>query len=120
MTCKELAELIPDMVDGTLAPDVQAEAEVALLNCPEAQRDLEIARRVRQFLVELQAENAQFRVPEGFEARLLARVRSQSGGLDILDLSAKAFGYWLVELVNLLGGLLDNRPAQTRTQPGGA
>ncbi len=113
MNCKELSVLIPDLVDGTLSPEVRAEAEVALVDCAEAQRELEIARRVREFLVELQAENAQFQVPPGFEAKLIARIQSQGGTLDLLDLSSKAFGFWLIELANLVGGLLDNRPRPT-------
>jgi hypothetical protein len=114
MNCKELATLLPDMVDGTLSPEVLADAEASLPNCPDAQRELAVARQIRAFLVQLQAENTEFRVPAGFEARLLERVQRQSGGLDLLDLSSKAFGIWLVELINLVGGLLDPtfRPAR--------
>lgn len=112
MNCKELQQLIPDLVDGTLSPEVQAEAEATLPQCPDSQRELEIARQIHDFLLQLQAENAQFRVPPGFEARLLERVQRQSGGLDLLDLSSKAFGVWLVELINLIGGLLNAVPVQ--------
>jgi hypothetical protein len=117
MKCKELSALIPDLVDGTLAPEVQAEAEAALPGCPDCQHELEIARQIRALLLELQAQNEQFKVPPGFEARLLARVRSQSGGLDLFDLSSKAFGVWLVELINLIGGLLDPNLGQKLAQP---
>ncbi len=115
MNCKELSQLIPDLVDGTLSAEVLAEAEAVLPNCPDCQRELEIARQIRAFLVQLQAENSQFRVPAGFETRLLERVRRQSGGLDLLDLSSKAFATWLIELINLLGGLLEPaRPFPSR------
>lgn len=117
MTCKELQQLIPDLVDGTLSPSVLSEAEAALLNCPDCQQELDLARQIRSFLVVLQAENEQFRVPPGFEARLLKRVRQQSGGLDLLDLSSKAFGVWLVELINLIGGLLSPIPARQVNTP---
>jgi hypothetical protein len=117
MNCKELAKLIPDLVDGSLPDEVRAEAEAALPGCPECQRELEVAQKVRAFLEQLQAENAQLQVPDGFEARLLERLRRQSGGLDLLDLSSKAFGVWLIELLNLIGGLLDSnyRPQPLKT-----
>src|SRR5689334_13291148 len=120
MNCKELATLIPDMVDGTLSAEVLADAEASLPSCPDAQRELEIARQIRAFLVQLQAENAEFRVPAGFEARLLERVQRQSGGLDLFDLSSKAFGVWLVELINLIGGLLDPTYRPVQPKPAGA
>ena len=120
MNCKELATLIPDMVDGTISAEVLAEAEAALTGCPEAQRELEIARQIRAFLAQLQAENAGFRVPPGFEARLLERVQRQSGSLDLFDLSSKAFGVWLIELINLIGGLLDPTYRPVQVKPAGA
>jgi anti-sigma factor RsiW len=106
MNYEELAQLIPDMVDGTLSADVLAEARATLPQCPDCQREFEIASQVRAFLIQLQAEHADLRVPAGFEARLIARVRAQSNGVELLDLSSKIFGVWLVELINLIGGLL--------------
>lgn len=107
MTCDELASLLPDLVDGTLAEEQRAEAEAALPLCPECQRELELARQVRAFMVRLQAEYAAVQVPAGFEARLLAQVRAQHSGMEFLDLSSTALVVWLIELLNLLGGLLD-------------
>jgi anti-sigma factor RsiW len=115
MTCEELTQLLPDLVDGTLSEVVRTEAEGALQACPECQRELDIARRVRAFLVELQAEYTDVYIPEGFEARLLARVRSESQGLELLNLSSQAFALWLLELLLLLGGLFRPTP-----QPSGA
>ena len=122
MNCEELAQLIPDLVDGTVPTSLLAEAESALPQCPDCQRELALARQVRAFLLELQAEHADLRIPAGFEARLLAQVRVQHSGLELLDLSSKAFGMWLVELINLIGGLLDPGSAlgEIRPQPGGA
>jgi len=122
MNCEELAELIPDLVDGTVPAPLLAEAEAALPQCPDCQRELDIARQIRTFLIELQAENPQLSVPPGFEARLLSRVRAHHSGLELLDLSAIAFGMWLVELINLIGGLLDPNSAlgASRPQPGEA
>lgn len=107
MNCEELRQYLPDLVDGTLAPALLTEVQAALVECPDCQREYEIARQVRAFLVELQAENVNLRIPAGFESRLLARVRAHNSGLELLDLSSKAFGEWLVELLNLVGGLLD-------------
>lgn len=122
MNCEELAQLIPDLVDGTVPASLLAEAEAALPQCPDSLQELTLARQVRAFLLELQAEHAGLRLPTGFEARLLAQVRVQHSGLELLDLSSKAFGMWLVELINLIGGLLDPGLAmgESRPQPGDA
>lgn len=112
MNCEELAQLIPDLVDGTLSEALLAEAQVTLPQCPDCQRELEIARQVRAFMVALQTQYADLHVPAGFEARLLTHIRSQHSGLELLDLSSKAFGMWLIELINLLGGLIDPASAQ--------
>jgi anti-sigma factor RsiW len=122
MDCEELAQLIPDLVDGTLSPEVLAEAEATLPQCPECEQELAMARQIRAFLMRMQAENANLRVPVGFEARLLARVQAQHSNLELLDLSSKIFGVWLVELLNLIGGLIDPaaQSSATRSQASGA
>lgn len=117
MNCAELAQLIPDMVDGSLPPATLAEAQAALVQCPDCQRELAFAQQIRAFLIDLQAENASIRIPEGFEARLLARVRAQHSGLELLDLSSKAFAEWLVELINLIGGLIDPSTTSKSIRP---
>lgn len=114
MNCDELAQLLPDLIDGTVTEAQRAEAEEALANCPDCQQQLELARQVHLFLAQMQAENEQFRVPVGFEARLLARIRQQHGHLDLLDLSSKTFVQWLIELVALVGGLLVPNNTQPR------
>lgn len=114
MNCDELAALLPDLVDGTLAADVRAEAEATLPQCPECQQELELARQVHALLFQLQAEQADLRIPAGFEARLLAKVRAQHSGKELLDLSSKAFALWLLEFIELVGGLIDPRANGTR------
>jgi Putative zinc-finger len=115
MNCEEVAQLLPDLVDGTLAEPLRAEIEAALPECPECQQQLEITRQVRSLLVAIQSENPRLSIPPGFEARLLARIHQQKNGLELLDLSSKALGEWLVEVINLIGGLLAtfavNRPS---------
>jgi anti-sigma factor RsiW len=118
MNCDELANLLPDLVDGTLSEEQRAEAEATLPLCPECQRELEIARQVRAFMVRLQAEYANVHIPAGFEARLLAKVRAHHSGSELLDLSSVAFVVWLIEFLNLLGGLID--PGARNQQSGTA
>jgi len=120
MNQEELTQLIPDLVDGTLPDAVRTEAEATLQLYPEVQRDLEIARQIRTILATLQVDYPDLRVPVGFEARLLARVRQRSAGLDVLDLSCTTFTAWLVEFINLIGGLLVPAPPSQSTRPAGA
>ena len=115
MNQEELMQLLPDLVDGTVTDEVRAEAEAALQLYPEAQRELEIARQIRTVLATLQADYPELRVPAGFEAKLLARVRKRSAGLDVLDISCTTFTAWLVEFINLIGGLLVPVPASRST-----
>ncbi len=119
MNQEELVQLLPDLVDGTVTDVLRVEAEAALQLYPEVQRDLEIARQIRTMLATLQADYPELRVPAGFEAKLLARVRKQSAGLDVLDLSCTTFTAWLVEFINLIGGLLVPVPAARSTRPAG-
>jgi hypothetical protein len=117
MNCEELARLLPDLVDGTLPPQLQAEAEAALNDCPDCRRELEIARQVRALLVALQAEYAGLRIPAGFEARLLARIHAEHTGLELLDLTSRNLLEWLIELINLIGALLDPGIRGLRPEP---
>ncbi len=107
MDCEEITQLLPDLVDGTLSEELRAQIEEALPRCPECQQQLEITRQIHAFLVSLQDENAQLRIPRGFETRLLARIQQQKNGLELLELSSKAFGEWLIEMIALISGLID-------------
>lgn len=118
MTCDELANLLPDLVDGTLPEEQRAEAEAALPLCQECQRELDLARQVRAFLVQIQAEYADVHIPAGFETRLMAQVRAHHSGLELLDLSSIALLTWMIELLDLLGGLFNLQASNQRT--GGA
>lgn len=117
MNCEELRQLLPDIVDGTLPATMVSEADAALQECPDCQQELDIVRQIRGLMVKLQAENANLRVPAGFENRLLARIQQQRGGLELFDLSSKAFADWLIELLNLIGGLLDPGSAFAGSNP---
>lgn len=106
MDCDELTQILPDLIDGTLSEERRVETMAALNDCPDCQRQYELARQIHLFLAQLQSENEQFRVPPGFEARLLTRIRRQHGNLDLLDLSSQTFVQWLAELINLVAALL--------------
>jgi anti-sigma factor RsiW len=117
MNCEELTQLLPDLVDGTLQDALLAEAEEALSRCPDCQRELEAARQIRTLFATLRAENVQFQVPAGFEVRLLARIHRQHSGLELLDLSSRAFLMWVIELINLIGGLVNPPSMSGATGP---
>lgn len=106
MNRDELNALLPDLVDGSISDEQRAEAEQALAHYPDVQRDLEIARQIRTLLVSLQAERPELRLPADFEMRLLARIRHENSKFDVLDLSCTTFAAWLIEFINLLGGVL--------------
>lgn len=107
MTCEELANLLPDLMDDTLAPEVKLEAEAALARCPDCQKEIEAARQIRALLTKLQAGNVQLQPSAAFEARLFARIRQQKHGLALLDLSSRGFGLWLIEFINIIGHLVN-------------
>lgn len=106
MNCEELSHLIPDIVDGLLPEEMRAEVDEALASCPECQQEIEMTRQVRTVLTTIQANYPQMIVPSGFERNLLSRIQQRQQGLELLDLSSKAFGEWLVEWINLIGGLI--------------
>jgi predicted anti-sigma-YlaC factor YlaD len=110
MTCEELAELLPDLMDGTVAPELQAEAEEALARCPECRQELEAARQIRALLVRYQSQALTVQLSPQFEARLLTRLRRQKHGLALIDFSSRSFGLWLVEVINILGHLFAPPP----------
>ncbi|QBD82169.1 hypothetical protein EPA93_41800 [Ktedonosporobacter rubrisoli] len=107
MTDDELRELISELVDETLEESKRAKVEQALASNPDLQQELEIARQVRAFLVLMYGQNAQLQVPAGLEARLIARIRQQNKVGELVDLSSRLFGLWLVEFINLVGELFN-------------
>ena len=108
MTCEELAQLLPDLLEGGLAEPLLTEAQTALARCPDCQKELEAARQIRELLSQFQSRSGQFTVSAGFEARLLKRLSRQRHGLALVDLTSKSFGLWLIELVNILGHLISS------------
>ncbi len=106
MNCEELRVLLPDLVEGHLSPQVEAEARRALGECPECQREFEAARQVRVLFRVLRQRQGTAPLPGGLEERILSRLHQERCGLELLDLSSLAFGIWLRELLHMLGTLL--------------
>lgn len=90
---------LTDLAEGTL---VGAEWDAWLAAHPVEAAEVEIARRVRAFMVELQA--MEVGVPANFERNLLARIQEDVTLLDLLDLGFGGLGYALVEFLNTLFG----------------
>lgn len=93
------------LADGTLTGP---EWDVWLAAHPEAAAEIAIARRARAIIAQLQ--QADVVLPAHFEAQVMARVRSNSTLLDLLDLSLANIGWVLLELLDFLfGGLPESR-----------
>jgi hypothetical protein len=92
---------LADLADGLLAGP---EWDAWLSAHPEAAAEVAIARRVR--LLMRQLERADIAAPPDFEARLMARIHEDRTLLDALDLGLAGFGRTVIELINILLGLL--------------
>jgi hypothetical protein len=112
---REYEARITDLADGNLSGP---EWDEWLAAHPEAAEQVEIARRVRALLIRLQT--AQIVLPEGFEARLLERVRADSTLLDLLDVWFLGFGGALMEMLDLVFGLLGEWRMQSAPAAEGA
>lgn len=74
-----------------------------LADHPERAGDLAVARRIRLLAAELRA--AEYEVPAGFEARVLARVQQDIALRNLLDFGLNGVGAFLLELLALFFGL---------------
>ena len=101
--------ILAELAEGLLAGD---EWQAWLAARPQAASELEIARRVRLVLAAL-ADEA-IAVPADFEARLLQRLREDATLSALLDLWLANVGRALLELIELVVGLL---PAPPSPQP---
>jgi hypothetical protein len=80
---------------------------------PEAAEEIELSRRVRQLLVAL--HEAEFAVPEGFEARLMERLREDRALVDLIDLWVSGIGRAVLELLALIFALLPQPAPQPQS-----
>ena len=101
MTPDNQALNLADLADGTLAGP---EWDTWLADHPDAAAEVAVARRVRALMRDLAA--AAIAVPDGFEERLMARLRQDRTLLDLLDLGFFSAGRALIELLNVLLSLL--------------
>jgi len=90
-----------DIADGALTGP---ELEAWLAANPQLVQEVELARKVRQLLQML--PEAEFVVPEGFEERVMERIREDRAFLDLLDLGLSGIGRTIIELLALIFGLL--------------
>jgi hypothetical protein len=101
MSFEELQPNITDLADGSLAGP---EWDQWLSLHPAEAAEIEVARRVRQLMAQL--ARAEIAVPQDFELRLMARIREDRTLLDLLDLFFADVSGMLIELINLLLGVL--------------
>jgi hypothetical protein len=92
---------LTDLVDN---PPTGPEWDAWLASHSELASEIDIARRVRAFVAELQ--NASINVPPDFEMRLMERVRADRTLLDLLDLGVGGCARAILELLNALLNLL--------------
>lgn len=116
MTCSELKRLLPVLLDGTLSSEKQHEVNKALENCPECRQELELARQIRGFVVQMQARQPQLKMPPGFEGQLLQNIKQQHTSLEMFDASSKKFGSWLGEVMQSTGGWFASKPTARRAE----
>lgn len=76
---------------------------------PAVAAEIDVARRVRAFVAELQ--KLSIAVPVDFEARLMERIRAERTVLDLIDLGLVGFARAVLELLDALFGLLPAAPA---------
>ncbi|GAC1354848.1 MAG: hypothetical protein NVSMB42_12910 [Herpetosiphon sp.] len=92
---------IADIVDGTVDA---ATADRWLSQHPEQASEVLVARRVANLMLEVRL--ASLDVPADFEARLIARLHDDRTLVDLLDLGLGGTVRTLLELLDLLFGLL--------------
>lgn len=103
---------LTDLVDGVLAGP---EWDAWLAAHPAAAEEVAIARRVRELIGRMSAQDVI--VPAGFEQRLMARIREDRTLLDLIDLGLLGVGRALVDLLNALLSLLPAPAAPASPQP---
>jgi anti-sigma factor RsiW len=88
------------LADGSLGGP---EWDAWLAAHPDAAAEVAMMRRVRTLVVQLRS--FEVIVPEDFEARVLARVRTNTTLLDLLELSLSTAGRAFFEVLDLVFGL---------------
>ena len=79
----------------------------------DAATEVEVARRVRVVLLQMQA--AHIPLPADFQARLMRRLREDTTVMHLTDLGLSAFAQAILELVAAFFSLLPAPPPRTAT-----
>lgn len=94
-----------DLADGLVSGP---EWDAWLAENPEIAAEVEMTRRVRMLLAEMRG--AAIAVPDGFEERLMARLREDRTLLDMIDLMISGIGRTILELLAVIFGLVPQAP----------
>jgi hypothetical protein len=86
----------------------------AIIASEPAFADIEVARKVRLLLLAMQ--EAHIMVPEGFEERLLMRIRADRTLVDMIDLWLNGIGRVVLELIAVLFAAVPQAPPQRSVQ----
>ncbi len=86
------------------APAGDGELERWLIEHPDLANDLAAVRQVRALIQALSA--AEFEVPPGFEAQVLAQVQQDAILRNLIDLGVNGVGALLIEVLGLFFGLV--------------
>ena len=105
-------DLLAELAD---APEGSTDWVTLQAEAPDLAAEVEIARKVRLLLDAFR--EAEIAVPEGFEVRLMARLREDRTLIDLVDLWLSGIGRTLLELISLLFAFVPQPVAQTSGLP---
>lgn len=77
MTCKDFVDLLADYLDTTLGPEVVAELDAHLEDCPACRAYLRTYRRTSALVRDVQRAEAPPDMPDDVKARLRAFLRAR-------------------------------------------
>ncbi|MDZ4719879.1 MAG: hypothetical protein SH847_15625 [Roseiflexaceae bacterium] len=97
---------LADLADGLVGGP---EWDVWLAQNPDAAAEIELSRRVRLLLGAMR--EAEIQMPEGFEARLMVRLREDKTLLDLIDFGVSGIARAVLELITAIFSFLPS-PAQ--------
>lgn len=97
---------LSDLADGLMSGP---EWDAWLAQHPEEAAEIELARKVRLLLGAMR--EAELQVPEGFELRLMSRLREDKTLLDLIDFGVGGIARAVLELITAIFSILP-QPAQ--------
>ncbi len=106
MLQQERDALLTEYIDGIIS---DADLQAWFILNPDAAEEAALVLRVRQLVARMREQ--EIAIPEGFERRLMARVRGDLTLLQLLDLCMNGVGKVVLEVLDVLFGMLP-RPAE--------